>query len=510
MSRANEVNAAMDDLPEFVAQFEEDVARIDIFVNGDESQDYTTADGRPVPSLSKIVANVEEMIRPETDAIMEAVQQSAASAQQAQASASTASQAATSADQSEAAALGFMGQAGASAAEAADSRDRAEAASNAAGSARDEAVGAMTSVQQNADNAAGAANRAATSEANAAGSATDAASDRQLAEDAAGDAQTAKEGAEAAREGIDQALADAQASADLAATAQGGAETARDDATAAANRSELAADQAEGVVVGALQSSANLADVANANTARNNLNALSRGGDFMAGTLLMRGYPVQFQNSAGALYGYVGSYGTAGAAGSGIGFVDSALVNWNFQVDNNGNVNIRGTATINGGTNINGRLQLRQPASWGEVALYSANGTVMSLRGRGSEGGGMQWIDNNYSAIVADMDNAGNLRISGTLNASGSVQSGNGSGQLAPNGDTLGSVWGGTWLSQWLATNKANRAALCYHDTGVIEGGSVDTSGGAQYVAPSPFIMVGLGTTFTLIHIYVVYLRNVP
>jgi hypothetical protein len=238
MSNAAEVNDSMDDLPAFVAQFEEDVARIDIFVNGDETQDYTTADGRPVPSLSKIVANVEEMIRPETDLITASAAQAQASASAAAGSATTASEAASSSAASEAAALGYMGQAGASAVEAADSRDRAEAAANTANDARDQAVAAMNTSQQNADATGTNATRAEQAATNSETAASESADSAESAAGSATAANTAQGAAEAAQAGAEAAHDATVQYADAAGESAANAAQSADDAEEAARRAE--------------------------------------------------------------------------------------------------------------------------------------------------------------------------------------------------------------------------------------------------------------------------------
>jgi hypothetical protein len=232
---------------------------------------------------------------------------------------------------------------------------------------------------------------------------------------------------------------------------------------------------------------------------------VNRSGDYMTGPLSMRNANVMFQNPVQNWFGYLGPYGTAGAADSGIGFVDSTLTLWNFQLNNNGNWNTRGSGTVSGGMRIDGgRLQLRQPGSYGEIAMYSADGTVMFMRGRSNEGGGMQWIDNNYTAVVGDMDNAGRLRLNGR------IETGGGAAYMEVDGNIFGGAWGG-WLTGWLATYKADRNANCQHNSGFIELGGVDAGYDGYTAAGNPWVMVGLRTQFNTrntIWPQCVYLRN--
>jgi hypothetical protein len=247
-----------------------------------------------------------------------------------------------------------------------------------------------------------------------------------------------------------------------------------------------------------------LSDIRNSiNTATNT--KVSKTGDTMTGTLVLKYTNIFYQDAAGANYGYVGTYGNAGAAGGGIGFVDSTLKYWNFQINNDGSWNSRGTATINGGCKIyGGRLELRQPGIYGELALYSQDGTVMFLRGR-SSGGGMQWVNNDYNNVPADMDNAGNFRFT---SFSCATQSTIGGTTISTNGDIAGSAWGGAWLSQWLAANKAPLNANCNWQVGAQESGWITINGGQTVIVGQPYVMVGLRNSGNSIYLEVTYLRN--
>jgi hypothetical protein len=220
---------------------------------------------------------------------------------------------------------------------------------------------------------------------------------------------------------------------------------------------------------------------------------VNRGGDYMTGTLLMRNANLFFQNGQTANYGYIGAYGNAGAGDSGIGFVDSSLTLWNFQLNNNGNWNARGSGQINGGLRIDGgRLQMRQPGSYGEIAMYSANGTVMYMRGRSNEGGGMQWIDNNYTAVVGDMDNAGNLRLTGSL------ATGNGSSNLGPDGNIVSSLFPAgihayiNNVANAAAAGRAAAGAQCWWNTGPQDSGWINPNGYQTADVAVPWVMCGL------------------
>jgi hypothetical protein len=470
------VTSSMDDLDTIAARFEADVARTAIWVNGDETADYETEDGRAVPSISKVIANVEEMIAPDVATIMQGATDATQAASAAQASAASAAQDAQSSGSAAELVESYAATVALDAATANDSADRAEAASYAAGSARDSAVGAQNSVQQNADRASAAAANADASELAAADSASTAS-------------------ANAHQTGLDVQAANQQAgNAAASAVAANGSETRAGQSATAAQQSAVASAQS------AQDSAAHAAAIDPALFVK-------RAGDVMTGGLTIRNNNLMFQNSAAAFFGFLGAYGAAGAAGSasGVGFVDSTLTWWNFQIDNSGNTYTRGSATISGGLRVDGgRLQLRNGPSWGEVAMYSANGTVMFMRGRGTEGGGMQWINNDYNNIAADMDNNGQLTLFSQL------RTGNGSGIFATNGDSFGSVWGGVWLSQWINARLSERAPIgalvrWWQDI-------VHFSSGGAFIVPQPYVAIGLSgpgnATLDSIGIYGIALVN--
>ncbi|HEX7933256.1 MAG TPA: hypothetical protein VF573_09295, partial [Paraburkholderia sp.] len=176
-------------------------------------------------------------------------------------------------------------------------------------------------------------------------------------------------------------------------------------------------------------------------------------------------------------------------------------------LNNDGSFNHRGTGTVNGALRVSGgRLELRQQlgAQHGEMAMYSTDGTVMFIRGR-TQGGGMEWINNDYNNIPMSLDNNGQLTVTSDLVA------GNGNGRLSGgNGDVFGNVWGG-WLTTWLATFKADRNANCPHNSGFVEIGGVNAGQDGYSVGGGPWVMVGLRTQFqtqNTIWPQLVYLRN--
>jgi hypothetical protein len=226
-------------------------------------------------------------------------------------------------------------------------------------------------------------------------------------------------------------------------------------------------------------------------------NKVSKTGDTMTGSLTLKGpMNVMWQDNAGAWYGYVGAYGSAGAAGSGMGFVNAAFTAWNFQVGDDGQAIVRSSLTVNGAIWLNGgRLNLRQPGFYGEIAMYSSDGTAMFLRGRGS-GGGMEWVNNAYNAVPATMDDGGNFSTNGQITGSTIASRGNvwaSGAQMSTDGNINGSIWGG-WLSTWLANNKATIGAQVQHNSGIIE--SAQFAAGTAYTIDfgNPWVCEGIRT----------------
>jgi len=229
MPQVMATGTATDDLDTIAAQFEEDVERINVFTNGDETADYVTTDGRLVPSLSKVVANVEDIIRPDITAIDAAVTASQTAAGAAGQSAGAAADSAQSAATDAANAASAANAAQADAIAAADDAARAEASKDAAGAARDGAVDAQADVQQNADAARTAAINAEGSAlaAQAVGEQVglDLGAVEELATEAAGNAIAAGQSATAAGQSATNAGASATA-AGQSATAAGQSATA--------------------------------------------------------------------------------------------------------------------------------------------------------------------------------------------------------------------------------------------------------------------------------------------
>ena len=230
---------------------------------------------------------------------------------------------------------------------------------------------------------------------------------------------------------------------------------------------------------------------------------VNRSGDVMTGPLTLR-TNLHFQDPAGANYGYVGAYGVPGQAGSGMGFVNAAFSAWNFQAHDNGDVSVRGTGFVSGALQVlGGRLILRQAggAQHGEIELFSTDGTRMYMRGR-TAGGGMEWVNDAYNGIPASLDNAGNFSCGGQM------QSGNGGGILATNGDVHGGVWGG-WLSNFIG-NRAIAGAQVQHNSGIAESAAFAPGADNLVDMGNPWVAQGMRTQGGLGWMWLrcVWLRN--
>ena len=223
MPQIKPLSNPMDDLPAAVAAFEEDVARIDIFVNGDATQDYLAEDGRSVPSLSKVIDNVNAMIAPDVAAITAGATTATNAAGAARTSELNAAASASAAASSSSSASAASVDALAAATNANDSAERAEAAEQSANTARDEAVSASASVEQNADraataatNASNSASAAATSAGNAKTSETNAAASAGASSTSAGNAAASASAASSSKDAAAASATSASASKDAA------------------------------------------------------------------------------------------------------------------------------------------------------------------------------------------------------------------------------------------------------------------------------------------------------
>jgi hypothetical protein len=166
------------------------------------------------------------------------------------------------------------------------------------------------------------------------------------------------------------------------------------------------------------------------------------------------------------------------------------------------------------GDTINGRLVFTQSGSYGELALQSTDGTRMYLRGRGS-GGGFEFVNSAYNAVVGHVDDVGNIYGAGT------VYSGSGAAWLATNGDTYGPAWNG-YLSSYISTQVSNLqtninaraagSATCQYNTGVVEFAQLDGRTTTTVDVGAPYVVcgarAGVSTDINRIWLHGVQLRN--
>ncbi|MGF6877357.1 hypothetical protein [Paraburkholderia sp. MM5477-R1] len=224
-------------------------------------------------------------------------------------------------------------------------------------------------------------------------------------------------------------------------------------------------------------------------------------GDTMTGALTMA-------NQAAINLGYGGGAtflrGDTGMPGC--GFVNSSGASWNMMIYDDGRVTLRNTLNINaGGINLTGRLNCRQPGAYGEIGMFSADGTVMYMRGRLSAGG-MEWVNNAYNSVVASMDDVANMTVE-SIRTRGSAYIGGG---IVSTDGNLYMTWAGDWLSNVLG-GKAGAGAQVHHNSGLWEfgqasGGAADTT----VVSGDPWVMVGIRTTTGpgWLYLQAVWLRN--
>jgi len=431
------VAGAMDDLDTIAAQFQEDVARIEIFVNGQAYEDYTTEDGRQVPTLSKVVANVEDMIAPDVATIMAGATAATQAASAAQASAASAAQDAQSSGASAELVESYAVTVAADAAAAHDSAERAEASKDAAGTARDTAVAAQANVQQNADTASTAASNAQASAADAAASAQTSSSNA---------AQTGLD-VQAASQHAGNAAASAVAASGAEGRASASATAAAQSASASAASADLSAQHASAI---------------------NPANFIQTIGGSMTGALWMN-------NSAAINLNSPSGHATlrADAGMPGCGFVNNGGTAWNIQIVDDGRIVLRNTLTIGAGGAV---IQGQAGAAIGSGTIINWNesaglGETVFINNNAGAPGGFTFRSVNANNTVQTMSvtfnsagiincggvtATGNVSSGGLVMAAGNVHAGSGSSTLGPDGNVWGSVWGG-WLSSWVINQVASR-----------------------------------------------------
>ncbi|KWC67192.1 hypothetical protein [Burkholderia ubonensis] len=174
----------------------------------------------------------------------------------------------------------------------------------------------------------------------------------------------------------------------------------------------------------------------------------------------------------------------------------------------------RSTVNIGGGaaTSISNRVYLYQgdpnKGGAGEIAFKRvSDGTMFYMRGwGGTNNAGIEFVNAEYSAVVGNLDNGGNMWLAGNL----SFKNG---GTVQGDGNVL-MKWRNQWLSDGAAhwddawnkandaqVNRADRGAQCHHNSGLVEWGFIgaDAAGNisGQMDYGDPWVIVGLRTAMS-------------
>ncbi|MEX3994805.1 hypothetical protein AB4Y35_29010 [Paraburkholderia sp. EG286A] len=187
------------------------------------------------------------------------------------------------------------------------------------------------------------------------------------------------------------------------------------------------------------------------------------------------------------------SYNASGIGG--LEWINSARSIVTMNCSDNGTFSARESINTGYRCSLGGMPLGATGTGYGELELRSQDGTWFRLRGRPS-GGGMQWINHAYNAVIADIDDGGSLNSMGEYRmrwGAAWVSDGN-----------LYMPWAGNWLSNvigdinnrinGLGGSFATRHAQCQHDSGLAEFGRIvqGSSGHGEVTCPGPWVMVGL------------------
>jgi hypothetical protein len=177
--------------------------------------------------------------------------------------------------------------------------------------------------------------------------------------------------------------------------------------------------------------------------------------------------------------------GTAGPviqwAGGTTGITNAANTAWNYSTDDSGNTTIRGTLTVgstltnNGQLTQNGGVFLQVGAGAhgsGEISWLSSDGYRFYVRGR--TGGGIEFVNAAYNAVVAAMADNGNLTI--------------GSAAYQTDGNITNMGWASGQALSTVFSQKAASGGNCRLASGQ-NFGVVSSQGGAL---PLPYVVYGL------------------
>ncbi|NUX98786.1 phage tail fiber domain-containing protein [Paraburkholderia youngii] len=380
------------------------------------------------------------------------------------------------------------------------------AASAAATVVANAATGTANAASSKADAAVNTANTAQSTANDAKTTAQGIDGKAQSALDTAANAVTTANGAVATANGIDAKASSALTQAGQAVTTANSASSKADTAISTANSVSGTANDAK-TVAAAAQSTANAASAAVAT-------AVQKSGDTMTGWLTLQqtsgAYSAHLYFDAAGYKPFMRANNASGLGGS-VEIVNAANSFVNFSLYDNGNFMFRGTGSVGGNLTVAGetyakqRIYLWRDGTYGEMAIRSADGTCMYLRGR-SGGGGVEFINNAYNRISLSIDDAGALAFGdgGRVNSDGNVRMN----------------WKNQYLSEYCAWNesdhtnlwngKADRNANCNYNSGLIELGACNVGGTNTSDCGNPWVLIGLRTQYGTNNVWprAVYLRN--
>ncbi|HKR44559.1 MAG TPA: hypothetical protein VJU59_33625 [Paraburkholderia sp.] len=248
-----------------------------------------------------------------------------------------------------------------------------------------------------------------------------------------------------------------------------------------------------------------LQDIRNAvNTANNSLaGKVNRSGDAMQGDLWFGrvdsdwtvGWPLIFGAGGSNERNMLVRYSYHAQGNGGLEFLNAGRWAVNTLMGDDGTFRVRESIQLGYRCSLGAMPLGAVGTGYGEIELRSADGTWCRMRGRGS-GGGMQWVNHGYNAVIGEMDDGGSYSNLGEMRmrwGAAWVSDGN-----------LYMPWAGNWLSNVIGdiNNRigglggafATRNAECQHNSGLGEFGRIvqGSSGHGEVTCPGPWVMVGL------------------
>lgn len=115
-------------------------------------------------------------------------------------------------------------------------------------------------------------------------------------------------------------------------------------------------------------------------------------------------------------YATVGQIQTAGfqLLGGTAGTINTTKsITTTAAVTTTGSMTANDLTLTGGGVVTKGRSYFNITTGAGELAMQNTSGGYFYMRGRNPAGGGMEWVNNAYSTVVASMDDGGNFTATG-------------------------------------------------------------------------------------------------